>query len=258
MGLKEHFRVRVALLFVGFFGGGILFAVFMKDLGSLAPLAFLPMIFGGAFLLPFAFGRLVPAACPKCGGAALPGRMQVVYACGTCGAESNALQALAEAPPALAPGQVAPNKPPSRSLSVPWGLVAFGLGALGMGAYQAAEPLQLVRDGVSVDARVLAVSSKPGRDRDGKSFTAFSAVIQYPAGATVRTMNHGWSARPREGCGSPCYREGDRLRVRYLPADPSVARIDSPADLFMLPGMFAGVGLVLALVGLFLLRRGPR
>ncbi len=260
MGLKTHLRARIALLFVGFFGGGILFALNTKELGALAPLAFFPMIFGGAFLLPYAFGRSVPAACPKCGGAALPGKMQILYTCGTCHAESNALHALVEAPlaPAPAPGQVVPKPPMSGGLSIPKLMLVLGLGAIGAGAYLAADPLRLLIDGVSVQARVLAVSSREERTGDGKAYVLHTARIQYQSNATPRTLDHSWSTDFRRECGWRCYREGDRLRVVYLPGDPANARIHSPGELFFRAGVVGGAGLFLSILSLVFLRRERR
>ena len=70
MGLTTHLKARAALLFLGFFAGAILNMNLPLSVttGPLQGFLFFVLPFGGAYLLQFAFARLRPAACPRCGG----------------------------------------------------------------------------------------------------------------------------------------------------------------------------------------------
>src|SRR3954470_9247681 len=69
LSIKSHLQGRIVALFVGFFGGAIAFQMWGSRLhaGDFTLFVMPLFVFGGAFLLPFLFSRIVSAECPKCG-----------------------------------------------------------------------------------------------------------------------------------------------------------------------------------------------
>ena len=101
MGLTTHLKARAALLFLGFFAGAIvnMNLPLAVTTGPLQDLLFFGLPFGGAYVLQFAFARLRPAACPRCGGAAWPHPKNVaLYICRDCATASNGLESLMRGP----------------------------------------------------------------------------------------------------------------------------------------------------------------
>jgi len=260
VGLKAHLTVSIALMFGGFFGGAILHMWLYRQGGALQEILFFVLPLAGAYLLPLAFARLAPAACPKCGGrAAAEPKNPLIYACRDCSAKFNGAEILLaeKAEEALAPGQVAARGTRSSFRQMPWLLLVIGLVAVGVSVYLAGDSLRLVRDGVSTEARVVKVSMRLDRDKEGKQVRVYTAAIQYQAGAAPFTIDRSWSVGENGSCLWPCYKQGENLKVIYLPADPASARIHSLSELFFAPGMFGLVGLVFVLVSVIFLRKRP-
>jgi Protein of unknown function (DUF3592) len=261
MGLKTHLQLRIALMFVGFFGGGgailYLWLAASGARGLLWQLLFFVLPFGGAYLLPLAFSRLFPAACPKCGGPAQAGtRNLALYVCGDCRTESNALMALMGGETAIRERiAVGGTEGPSRMRKFLRVFLIAGIAAMGFGAWLSVDSVRLVRNGVSVSAQVMKVTMSEGRDKDGNLELRYTAQIQYKVGATPMILERSWTQSPNSRCFSGCYDQGALLKVRYLPTDPGTAKVDSIGDLYLTPGMPFLIGLVFVAFSLLMRRR---
>jgi len=266
MGLATHLKLRAALLFVGFFAGGILHMQLPRTGVNAAfePILFFLLPFGGAFGLQFAFARLYPAACPRCGAAAWPQpKNPTLYLCRGCATESNGLEGLMReaAPPkedAPAPGEVPARPRLSSTARMMWLFLAMGLLSLGVGGFKATDSIRLVREGVSADARVVKVTTRSGTDREGNAETIYTALVQYQAGPATRTLERSWGVRAGGSCGWPCYSQGEALKVIYLPADPATVKIYSIGELAFGAALFGLVGLIFVVVAIVMLYRTGR
>ena len=257
--IKTHVLVSIALMFAGFFGGAIAHMSFVRHLQGPGMLLFFILPLGGAILLPLAFGGLVAAACPKCGGPARAApRSPFLYLCGGCGTQSNAAVELMGGGAALREQMRAAGKErPARGRRLLWIFLAVGTVAMGFGAWLSVDSVRLVRDGVSVTAQVMKVTMSEGRDKDGNRELRYTAQIQYKVGATPMILERNWSQSPNSRCFAGCYDQGEMLKIRYLPEDPATARVDSIGDLYLRPGIPFLVGLVFVAFALLMLRRKP-
>ncbi len=253
--MTTHMHFRIALFFAGFFGGFALFVLY-KTLGvssPIDPLLFFASMFGGGFLLQMIFSRIFPAPCPMCGAAAFPTLTKpMLYACHGCGRKSDG--GMAYAFEAMAPK-------PSNSLwrkklpdsTMMWIMLVFGIVVLGGALVFAADSVRLLVKGVTTEARVVKVSVYPLRTR-----MDYRAIIAYKAGDSELTLDRSWSVDVGHSCLSPCYYEGERLKVRYLPAEPTKANVYSVFDLFLGPTLFILIGAMCTLVGSVALWRARR
>lgn len=271
LSIKSHLQVRIAALFVGFFGGAIAYSLWGSHLqagrlsGFLMPL----IVFGGAFLLPLAFSAMVSADCPKCGSdSAVPvSAKSTVYVCKACGTETNALGALmgvdaAAMAAAAAAARAAPVPTPEeeKKKASRFGILflLFGLLAIGIAVWLGQDSIRLLREGLSTDAKVLRVTHELNRGSKDNE-TRHTAFVEYQVGGQARTLQRSWSSESGSFWTWPNYRQGERLRVLYLPSDPGTASIDTWAELFMTPIFLTLFGVVFSVVGVAMMtyRRKP-
>jgi hypothetical protein len=255
--IRSHLNARIAAAFVGFFGGFAVFDFFVfgsppRNFG-LTALLFFGSIFGGAYLAQLAFSHASPAACPACGAAsAVPTpRNPVLYACRSCGAETDAVKAmLAEALAKMRTQAQGEDRP-----KLPWVFLVVGVVAVGVAVWLAQDSIQLLREGVSTEARVMKVTTRASRDSEGRSETTYTAFIEYRAGKTPLTLERSWSVEDGGHCMWPCYDRGEQLKVIYLPGEPYRAKVHSLSELFVAPVLVGFVGFAFALFGGLMLRR---
>jgi hypothetical protein len=122
------------------------------------------------------------------------------------------------------------------------------------GGYFAFQSLRLLAAGESAPATVTKVTVEKGRDKDRNYESRYAATIAFHAGVTPVTIVRRSTLAVGASCLWPCYRQGQSLRVRYLPAEPSAARVDSVMDLYGLPVMLLLTGTVVLVWGIALLR----
>ncbi len=73
-------------------------------------------------------------------------------------------------------------------------------------------------------------------------------IIRFTTAAGARIeFAHRFASTP------PAYTVGESVMVRYDPAAPASARIDSPVSLWLLPGLFGGLGAIFGAVALVLI-----
>ncbi len=255
--LKSHLNARIAAAFVGFFGGFAVFVFFVFGSPSrnfgLTALLFFGSIFGGAYLAQLAFSHAFPAACPACGAAsAVPTpRNPVLYACRSCGAETDAVKAmLAEALAKMRTEAQGEDRP-----KLLWVFLVVGVVAIGVAVWLAQDSIRLLREGVSTEARVMKVTRQATRDSEGHSETTYTAFIEYRVGKTPLTLERSWSVKDGGHCMWPCYDRGEQLKVIYLPGEPYRAKVHSLSELFFAPVLTGLIGLVFAAFAVFMLRR---
>ena len=252
MGLASHFRFRLALMFAGFIGGFALFVWQVDNLRGYEPFAFFGFIFGGAFLLPLVFAKLVPSVCPYCNGLAWglttnPFR----YQCASCG-RGVAADVMPAPPPAAYAN-------PQSSSAVLWAFFIVGIGSLGLAAFLAWDSVRLVSGGVSTDARVARLAQVMGRSSDNKQEVKYTAYIEYPVGKGTMMLEHSWTEKEGSSCVAGCsYLRDGPLKVIYLPSEPSIAKIDSFTALFFPPLLVGLFGVFFTVVGILVLRHKPR
>jgi len=261
LSLKTHLYARIAVAFLGFFGGFALFVflVFGKPLshGALAPVLFFTMLFGGGYLAQLAFSHAVPAACPACGQAAAVAsvRQPAIYVCRACGVASNAAHAMLVDAVASMPS---PEQQQKREVGVLWIFLVVGVGLIGIAVWLAEDSIHLLREGVSTDARVMRVTRQASRDSDGHSETSYTAYIDFRVGKGTMTLTRSWSVKDGSHCMWPCYDQGEALKVIYLPSEPSIAKVHSVPGLFFAPALIGTVGLAFAAFGVFAIRQRRR
>ena len=262
MGLTAHSYSRFAAFGAGFFAGFGLFIYFIhgrpSDAFPLTALLFFGLLFGGGYLAQLAFTQLVPAACPRCGAkSAVPPVLEPFdYACGSCGKQSNVFAFINTEMRASMP---TPEQEVKRELSLSWIFFAAGIAMIGIGVWLGGDSIQLLREGVSTDARVARVTEQQTRDKDGNSQTTYTAFIEYRVAdkGTPLTLERSWSVKANSVSFSG-YDNGQQLTVLYLPAEPWRAKVHSFGDLFFAPGLLGGVGLVFAVFGFIMVRQRLR
>jgi hypothetical protein len=99
------------------------------------------------------------------------------------------------------------------------------------------ESWSLRRDGSSIGGVVVAL--KESADSDG---VTYAPIIKYVVEGQTHTFESDNSSSP------PAYEVGERVVLLYDSADPSQARIDSWWELWLMPVMLGGAGLILAVV----------
>ena len=97
----------------------------------------------------------------------------------------------------------------------------------------------LSRSGVSVEGTVIAMKESPATQDSG---VTYYPVIRYEVGGQTYTYTSSNSSDP------PAYHVGERVWLRYDPADPHRARIDSWYELWLMPVMLGGAALIVAVV----------
>jgi hypothetical protein len=82
--------------------------------------------------------------------------------------------------------------------------------------------------------------------RSGARMTRPIIRFTTASGATIE-FGHAYVSTP------PAYDVGERVEVRYDPASPAAARIASPLSLWLLPGIFGGLGAIFGTVAIVLI-----
>ncbi|MGQ0621309.1 MAG: DUF3592 domain-containing protein [Panacagrimonas sp.] len=103
----------------------------------------------------------------------------------------------------------------------------------------------LVTEGTVVDLHVME-SSRARRPlaNQHRRGSVFVPVIEFRlADGRVQRFESGLRQRP------PRFAMQEKVRVRYLPASPDLARLDGFMDRWFKPLIFGGIGMVLLLVG---------
>lgn len=109
----------------------------------------------------------------------------------------------------------------------------------GAASYYGHTSWELSRGGVSVEGTVVALKESPATADSG---ITYYPVITYNVKGQVYTFTSSNSSDP------PAYHVGERVRLRYDPADPHRARIDSWYELWLMPTVLGGAALVVAVV----------
>jgi hypothetical protein len=270
LSIKSHLQGRIVALFVGFFGGAIAFQMWGSRLhaGDFTLFVMPLCVFGGAFLLPFLFSRIVSAECPKCGSdRAIAGSgKSTIYVCEACGAETNGLGALmgvdltamaakanAQAATLATPAGQAEEKKNRRRFGILF--LVGGLAAIALAVVFAQDSIRLAREGVSTDAKVLRVTHERGSQDNGMHHTAF---VEYKVGGQAHTLRRSWSTSSGSVWTWPNYHQGEQLRVIYLPSDPARSSIDSAGELFFAPILLTVIGVVFSVFGVAMIRYRPK
>jgi hypothetical protein len=110
---------------------------------------------------------------------------------------------------------------------------------LGAASYYGQTSWALSQSGVSVEGTVIALKESPATQDSG---VTYYPVIKYDVGGQTYTFESSNSSDP------PAYNVGERVWLRYDPADPHRARIDSWYELWLMPVMLGGAALVVAVV----------
>jgi hypothetical protein len=86
---------------------------------------------------------------------------------------------------------------------------------------------------------VTELSEARSISREGKSRTVYYPVVQFRTeGEAVIEFRSNFGSNP------PSHRKGERVPVRYDPADPQEARIDTPASIWLVTWILGGLGVV--------------
>lgn len=98
---------------------------------------------------------------------------------------------------------------------------------------------ELYRHGESVEATVIALEES--RSTEGSGVT-YAPVVKYDVGGQTYTFTSSNSSSP------PSYEVGERVALRYDPADPAWAQIDSWTELWLLPLILGATAVIVAVV----------
>nr|WP_081359048.1 MULTISPECIES: DUF3592 domain-containing protein [Rhizobium/Agrobacterium group] len=120
-------------------------------------------------------------------------------------------------------------------------LFVFGLAFVATGAGIAYFDRQFYASGSKAKGVVVDLARKSDNDHDG---TTYAAIVRFTdaRGQQQEMADHVSSNPPR-------FSRGDTVDVYYDPQSPSNARIDDAFGRYFLPGMFAGMGTLFAVIG---------
>ncbi|WP_170979134.1 DUF3592 domain-containing protein [Roseomonas sp. HF4] len=131
-----------------------------------------------------------------------------------------------------------------------WSFLLLGLGLLAGAGVAVALELRFRAGAVETDGRVVAMRVSHGTSgRSGSSSPSWTPVFAFalPDGKEIR-VESGVSSSP------PCCRVGDRVRVRYDPAQPSRAQMAGFLESWLVASILGGMGIIFAGVGLVVRR----
>ncbi|MEO1491504.1 MAG: DUF3592 domain-containing protein [Pseudomonadota bacterium] len=120
----------------------------------------------------------------------------------------------------------------------------FGAVFAGIGLYLISKTRAFITESQKVSAEVLSVSETHDRDDDGRIRVTYCPTVRFQ---TLDGVEH--TATTYYSSSSYNYPVGTMLSVLYKPGEETV-RIPGGFNQYFLPGMFAGSGGVLVLVGL--------
>lgn len=129
------------------------------------------------------------------------------------------------------------------------GVIFLAIGAvfIGLSAFFVARIRRFLRTAVSTEGVILELIESSGSEGG----TVYQAVVEFETadGRTIR-WQESMASNPPPG------QAGDRVPMKYDPANPQEARIAKTFRLWFLPGLFAclgllffGIGAILAVVG---------
>jgi hypothetical protein len=247
LGMRTHQNLSLALMILGLVGGGNAFFAlvtsgFAAAMPGLRVALFAGLIFGGMLLPPLIFSVLFPAKCPLCGAAAeldVPNLLR--YVCIRCGRRTDPGILWFSGKARSAQDDPALQKKPGEYVMA-WIMFVFGVAALGGALVFGADSLRLLINGVTAEATVIKVSVHQQQLVSNKTRANYRAIIAYDVGGTQLTIERSWETDSDQHCVWPCYREGERLKVRYLPGNPAAAKVDSLPDLFLGQALFGLLG----------------
>lgn len=121
-------------------------------------------------------------------------------------------------------------------------LLLFGLGFIGPATYFILKSASLAQSGEVAQGAVFANKESKGNSTPVVDFTT-------PAGQQVRFVGN-MSSHP------PVYQVGEKVRVLYLPADPSTHAIDSFREMWFIPSVLMPIGIAAALGGAVMVLKG--
>lgn len=128
-----------------------------------------------------------------------------------------------------------------------WAVPAIGALFLVIAAFSLQARLSFESDALRTDGEVVGVVQSSRIDNDGRRSTSWCPTVRFTSESsgtltfTARTCSN-----------PPSYRIGEHVDVLYLRGEPESAAIDSPAERWLLPLVFGGIGLVFLLIGLLL------
>lgn len=105
--------------------------------------------------------------------------------------------------------------------------------------------------GVVVDLERRHSSSTSSSGSSGPTYAPVVEFTHPESGETIRFTSSS-SSNP------PAFDEGEDVTVLYAPDNPDDARIDSFTDLWLLPLILLGMGIIFAPVGIGVMRSGNR
>jgi hypothetical protein len=126
-----------------------------------------------------------------------------------------------------------------------WGFTAIflviGLGLIGGGIYSFLSTRAFLRQAVPAEGAVIDLTA--AWDSEDGSYTYYPRVrFRTPDGRAVEFTSD-------VGSSPPAFEVGEPVRVLFDPANPARARIDSFVQLWLLPLILGGIGLVFGFFG---------
>lgn len=131
-----------------------------------------------------------------------------------------------------------------------WSFLLLGLGLLAGTGLAVAMELRFRAGAVETEGRVIAMRLSHGTSGSGGSSSrSWTPVFAFalPDGKEIR-VESGVSSSP------PCCQVGDRVRVRYDPAEPSRAQMAGFLESWLVASILGGMGVVFAGAGLLVRR----
>lgn len=127
---------------------------------------------------------------------------------------------------------------------IPWILTLVGLGLLVGAGFAARSELSFRGIAVETDGRVVRMIAETDRS-NGRTSRTYRPVFAFnlPDGKEIRAEG-GVASNP------PCCSVGDRVRVRYDPANPSRAQMTGFMESWLVTAILGGIGIIFTGAGL--------
>ena len=131
-------------------------------------------------------------------------------------------------------------------------LLLAGGALLTLGIAVAVDGAAFVQGTSESDGEVISIRENEWRDVDNLFDGLYTVSVLYASEEDPHLSEVGVHGLP---FGDPPYSRGDRVDVRYDPSRPADVRVATIAGLWLLPAIEVAIGVVVALVGLRLVRR---
>jgi Protein of unknown function (DUF3592) len=131
-------------------------------------------------------------------------------------------------------------------------LVLAGGALLTLGIAVGVDAVAFVRGSSESDGEIRSIRENDWGDLDNLVDGLYTVSVLYASEEDPHVADAGVHGLP---FADPPYRRGDRVDVRYDPDRPDDARVATVAGLWLLPTLEAALGLLVALLGLGLVRR---